>query len=78
MILAGKLPQKMPLWGAESENKEGNEVRYNTVQECPEWARKTIQKLVDKGYLNGNGEGLNLSEDMVRVFVILDRGGHFN
>lgn len=75
MILTGKLPPKMPLWGAESEDKEENEVRYNTVQECPEWAQKTIQKLVDNGYLNGNGEGLNLSEDMIRILVIHDRAG---
>ena len=75
MILAGKLPPKMPLWGAESEDKEENEVRYNTVQECPEWARKTIQKLVDKGLLSGDGKGLDLSHDMVRMFVINDRAG---
>ena len=52
--------------------------RYNSVQECPEWARKTIQKLVNKCYLNGNGEGLNLSEDMIRLLVILDRAGVFD
>ena len=75
MILAGKLPPPMPLWIDKNEDKEKDEVRYNTVQECPEWARDTIQKLVDKGYLNGNGEGLNLSEDMVRMFVINDRAG---
>ena len=55
--------------------EEEKKMRYNTVQECPEWARKTIQKLVDKGYLNGNAEGLNLSEDMIRMFVINDRAG---
>ena len=75
MILAGKLPPEMPLWGAESEDKEETEVRYNTVQECPEWARKTIQKLVDKGLLSGDGKGLDLSHDMVRMFVINDRAG---
>lgn len=75
MILAGKLPPEMPLWGYESEDKEEDEVRYNTVQECPEWARKTIQKLVDKGLLSGDGKGLDLSYDMVRMFVINDRAG---
>ncbi len=75
MILAGKLPSEMPLWGSESEDKEGTEVRYNTVQECPEWARKTIQKLVGKGLLSGDGKGLDLSHDMVRMFVINDRAG---
>ena len=58
-------------------DKEVDEVRYNTVEECPDWARETIQKLVDKEYLNGTGEGLDLSADMVRLLVILDRAGAF-
>ena len=60
-----------------SYDKEVEEVRYNTVSECPSWARETIQKLVDKEYLNGTGEGLDLSADMVRLLVILDRAGAF-
>ena len=58
-------------------DKEVDEVRYNTVSECPSWARETVQKLVDKEYLNGTGEGLDLSADMVRLLVILDRAGAF-
>lgn len=58
--------------------EEVEEVRYNTVKECPSWARETVQKLVDKEYLNGTGEGLDLSADMVRLLVILDRAGAFN
>ena len=60
-----------------SYDKEVEEVRYNTVSECPSWARETIQKLVDREYLNGTGEGLDLSADMVRLLVILDRAGAF-
>ena len=60
-----------------SYDKEVDEVRYNTVEECPSWARETVQKLVDRGYLNGTGEGLDLSADMVRLLVILDRAGAF-
>ena len=60
-----------------SYDKEVEEVRYNTVSECPSWARETVQKLVDKEYLNGTGEGLDLSADMVRLLVILDRAGAF-
>ena len=77
MILAGKLPPAMPLWGAQNDAKEENEVRYNTVQECPSWAQKTIQKLIDKGYLSGDGQKLDLSHDMVRMFVINDRAGMY-
>ena len=60
-----------------SYDKEVEEVRYNTVEECPAWARETVQKLVDREYLNGTGEGLDLSADMVRLLVILDRAGAF-
>lgn len=75
MILAGNLPPEMPLWG---KKEEETEVRYNTIKECPSWAQATIQKLVKKGYLNGNGEGLDLGADMVRLLVILDRAGVFD
>ena len=74
MILAGKFPPEMPLWG---EKKEADEVRYNTIKECPTWAQATIQKLVNKGYLNGDGEKLDLSHDMIRLLVIHDRAGMF-
>lgn len=57
--------------------EEENEVRYNTVAECPSWAQKTIQKLVNKGFLSGDGKGLDLSHDMVRLLVIQDRAGVF-
>lgn len=75
MILAGKLPPEMPIHG---HTEEQNEMRYNTVEECPGWAKDTIQKLVDKGYLNGNGTGLDLSYDMVRLLVINDRAGLYD
>lgn len=57
--------------------EEEEEMRYNAVAECPEWARETIQKLVNKGYLSGDGQGLDLSHDMVRLLVIQDRAGVF-
>lgn len=47
--------------------------RYNSVDECPEWAQPTINKLVNKGALTGDGDGLDLSLDMIRIFVIHDR-----
>ena len=75
MILAGKLPPEMPLWGEENDGEEEDEVRYNTVAECPSWAQKTIQKLVKKGFLSGDGKNLDLSHDMVRMLVINDRAG---
>lgn len=44
-----------------------------TVENAPEWARPTIKKLVDRKALVGTGDGLHLSQDLMRVLVILDR-----
>ena len=42
----------------------------------PDWAKPTIQKLVNKGYLKGDEEGkLGLTTDLLRVLVINDRAG---
>ena len=50
---------------------------YNYIDEnMPDWARPTIQKLVDSGKLKGNENGLNLDESMLRILVILDRNGN--
>ena len=53
------------------------EMIYNYIDEnMPEWARTTVKKLVDKGWLNGNEKGeLELSDDMLRIFVVNDRAG---
>ena len=53
-------------------------MRYNTVQEVPTWGRETIQKMIDKKILNGDGNSLNLSEDMIRIFVTNDRANLYN
>jgi hypothetical protein len=50
--------------------------RYDKVDEIPEWYRETVRKLVEWNALRGDEQGkLNLSEDMARVFVVLDRLG---
>ena len=49
------------------------EKRYNTIDEIPEWARPTIQTLIDAGKLKGDGAGLHLTLDMIRVLVIMTR-----
>ena len=69
--------------------KEKNEMRYHTLADLK--ADKefggaylpTIEKLIAKGYLKGKGgtgDGLilDLSEDSVRILVILDRAGNFD
>lgn len=50
---------------------------YNYVDDnMPAWAKPTIVKLKNKGYLQGDVEGkLNLDENMLRMLVINDRAG---
>lgn len=56
--------------------EEDDEVRYKYYDDMPDWAQPTVKKLVDKGYLKGEGNGvLNLSEDTLKVLVINDRAG---
>lgn len=45
----------------------------------PEWAKPTIQKLMDKDLLQGDEKGrLGLTMDMLKVFVINDRAGLYD
>lgn len=65
----------------EQEDDQGKEEEmiYNTIDSVPEWARPTIQKLADKGYLKGDGEDeLNLNDTMLRLLVINDRAGLYD
>ena len=63
--------------GIEQQDKEGDDdLRYQTIEELPDWAQPTIQKLMEQRHLQGDENGrLNLSEDMVRMLVINDRAG---
>ena len=57
--------------------REVREMRYKTVEECPSWARETVKRLVERGIIRGRGDerGLDLTEDMMRMLVWLDRAG---
>lgn len=49
---------------------------YNYIDEnMPSWARASVQKLIDKGALNGEGGGWNLTYDQLRIITWLDRLG---
>ncbi len=56
---------------------EEEEMIYNYIDEnMPEWARDTVKKLVNKGYLKGNENGeLGLNDTMLKLLVINDRAG---
>ena len=49
---------------------------YHYTKELPDWARPTIQKLLDMGFYHGRSESdLDLTETMMRVFVVNDQAG---
>lgn len=59
--------------------EEGDEMqRYKTIEELPTWAQATIRGLVRRGIIAGTGDGeIDISEDMARMLVWLDRAGVF-
>ena len=62
-----------------SVDKLANPMIYNYIDKnMPEWARPTIQKLVDKGILQGDENGLGLTDELLRVLVINDRAGLYD
>ena len=77
MVRSGNYPPAMPLYETKKEEKI-MEPRYATIEECPTWAQPTLQKLVDKKMLQGDGAGFNLSMDMIRILVINDRAGIYD
>lgn len=88
MVRAGKYPRPMPLYGKDEEEMTREEVQkmieeaqepvYKTLEDVPAWGQATVKKLVEKGALAGDGEGLNISNSVLRVFVVFDRMGAFN
>ena len=55
---------------------EEEQMRYHSLQEVPAYARATIEKLMADESLRGITEDdLGLSEELVRILVILDRRG---
>ena len=56
-------------------NAENAKKVYNTVDAVPAWGKATVQKLVNKGFLQGDDKGkLALTTDLLRLLVIKDVG----
>jgi len=55
-------------------------IKFNYIDNnMPEWARATVTKMTQNGFLKGDEKGnLQLSEDMLRLFVVMDRAKVFN
>lgn len=73
-----QFPWKRLLRDLRKKEERGERMCYNTINELPEWGKNTVQKLLDKKYLSGDGNALDLSQDMVRILVIMDRAGVFD
>ena len=61
-----------------TQEEDTNLERYQTIEDIKKsapWAAETIGALVERGALKGNGAGLDLSMDMLRLLVIHDRMG---
>ena len=58
-------------------DKINSKMVYNYIDgNMPDWARPTIQKMLNKGLLKGDEKGrLSLTYEMLRIFVINDRAG---
>ena len=56
---------------------EQSKTVFDTEEAVPEWGRAPIEKLTKRGLLRGEDGKLALTEEMLRVFVVLDRAGAF-
>lgn len=53
-----------------------DEFRFNSIDDVIKfapWAKEAVKKMIDKEVIKGNGNCLDLSKDMLRMFVYLDR-----
>lgn len=66
----------------EEESNDMNHPIYKTrddIEAQASWGLATFDKLVKAGYLSGTGDGVyDVSYEMLRILVILDRAGNFN
>ena len=66
--------QTVQYWIVEEKMEdEDMAVRYAKLSDMPAWARPVISELMAQGILRGDGAGLDLSEDMVRILVLVKR-----
>ena len=67
-------------WNLNYTYEEEEEVkRYQKFEEIPEWGKPTVEKLMKLELLKGNEKGeLDISHDMLRIFVIEDRAGLYD
>lgn len=60
--------------GIANNDEEEDVMRYNSIEEVPDWARGTIKEMMDAGLISGTGGGnLDLSADMLRMLYVMWR-----
>lgn len=77
LLRAKILPPMMPLYKPGTPKEVEKEmVYYKTLKDVPEWGQAAVRKCILSKALTGDGKGnYNISEDLLRVLVILDRMG---
>ena len=73
---AGADADQLATAGQDEKGEDADMIIYKTIYDVPEWGRETVNKLIAKKVLGGTGNGeINISNDMLRTLVILDRLG---
>lgn len=77
--ISGRVDVNYCYYDYEDEEKEESEMkRFDTIEEAPGYSHGTLNRLQSKGVLLGRENGkLDLSEDMIRILVMMDRAGVF-
>lgn len=58
------------------EQEEPKEVKvYKTLADVPDYYKAAVERVIERGGLKGTGGGLNITDDMCRVFTALYRMG---
>ncbi len=75
-VMATACPGKNFPWEELRERLEDDEMIYKTLNDVPDWGKPLVKKLMDRGSLKGEGNGiLNLPESTLKTLVILEREG---
>lgn len=62
-----------------NDEEEEEMIIYTKRADVPAWGKSTVDKLINKGLMVGEGDGkINVEHNMLRTLVILDRAGVFD
>ena len=76
IITEEELPKEEPVQAVPCQCER---IVYKKIEDVPQYGVATITKLLNKGYLQGDSNGeLNISEDVLRMYVVNDRAGLYD